>query len=159
MNRIAMLAVVLAATVASAQQTVGSIGTVRGDYWTRFQDVEVNVGLTAIPLFDVELGVNLSTSLAHAAIGPRIEVLPRQTETGFALKLVMLVGAWADLGSPVTLGSIGIVPGLEGTFWLSKRFGITGAISVPILIPYNADTGVNGPGTQASPRLGVGLAF
>jgi hypothetical protein len=159
MNKAAALIAVLWFSGAWAQETVGNIGSVRADYWTRFSQVELNVGLNAIPLFDVEVGLNLSTSQAHAAIGPRFEVLPRQTETGFGLKLVVLAAAWAELGSPVRFSGVGLIPGLEGTFWLSRRFGITGAVSVPVTIPYTEANGINGAGTQASPRVGLGLAF
>lgn len=149
---------VLLAPAALAEETMGNVGTVRGDYWTRFNQFEVNVVLNALPIFDLELGIRLPSSDAHVAVGPRIDVLARQGELGPSVRLVALAGAWFGLGGQVQLTHLSISPGLEATWWFARRFGVTGSVSVPFLVPYR-DGALNGEGVQGSPRLGVGMSF
>jgi len=146
------------APVAAAGQVLGNVGTVRGDYWTRFNELELNVVLSAIPIVDVELGIKLPSSDAHLAVGPRFEVLSRESEAGPQVRLVVLFGAWFSLGGQVQLTDLSVSPGVEATYWFARRFGITGSVSVPFLVPYQGGA-LNGAGTQGSPRLGVGLSF
>ncbi len=158
MSRLLVLILSLAAPVAVAGDALGNVGTVRGDYWTRFNDLELNVVLSAIPILDVELGLKLPSSDAHVAVGPRFEVLSRESEAGPTVRLVVLFGAWFSLGSQVQLTDFSVSPGVEATYWFARRFGITGSLSLPFLVPYQ-DGALNGAGTQGSPRLGVGLSF
>lgn len=158
MKRALALFLALAAPAAWADDALGNVGSIRGDYWTRFNQLEINLVLSAIPIVDVELGLQLPSSVAHVAAGPRFEVLSRESEAGITLRIVALLGGWVSLGSPVQFTSVSVSPGIEATYWFARRFGITGSISVPILVPY-ASGGLNGAATQASPRLGIGLSF
>ena len=105
-----------------------------------------------------EAGLLLPSSNAHLALGPRFEVLSRHSEGGATVRIVLLFGGWVSLGGAVRLTDFSASPGVEATYWFAKNFGITGSVSVPVLVPWT-DGELRFQLVRASPRLGVGLSF
>jgi hypothetical protein len=151
LQRTALLAILAAALPASAE----GIGTIRADY-SGPMNIEINAELNAIPLIDLEVGVSPATQMAHGAVGPRFFVLPRDGEAGFAVKLHILAGAWAQLGSPVSFYGASVNPGISGTYWFAKSFGVTATLAVPVFIPIGSGSVT---AVSAFPRIGAGFSF
>lgn len=159
MKRALPVLLALSASSAFAGDAIGNIGSLRGDYWTRTGEVELNLVLNAIPFIDVEAGLKLPSSAAHLAIGPRFEVLSRESEGGVTVRIVVLFGGWVNLNGALAFSAVSASPGVEGTYWFSKRFGITASVSVPIFFPYSEGSGISTSAISASPRLGLGFSF
>jgi hypothetical protein len=156
MKRALAMILMLAAVDAGADEAYGSIGTIRGD-WSSPLNWEVDVELSALPVFDIAVGVAPFVNVGHASFGPRFEVLERRDVSGFSVKLSILLGAFANLGSPISVNSFFVNPQLQATYWFGRRFGITGAISVPISFPFTGSSVDFTP--SAYPKLGAGFSF
>jgi hypothetical protein len=155
MNASLRLTLVCGLTALASTASAQGIGTLRADY-SGPMSLEINAELNAIPIIDIEVGVSPISQFAHGAAGFRIDALPRDGASGFAVKIVILASAWFRLGDTATFHGGSINPGVAATYWFSPHFGLTANLAVPVFIPIGMGSVTT---VSAFPRVGAGISF